>query len=200
MDRKINNPVARAYSDSTYSRPTNQYRNIVSKTNSTLNYPKVNLADLDCGNIGAARVTHSTKTQHLPRLFNRRSSSRVSAALAGMLACSVAGPSHADAMTSDATQDWAQESGSASWYAASQHSRRTASGAVYNQNALTAAHPWLPFGAKVRVTRRDTGQSVIVTINDRLPSKRHIIDLSVGAAKQLGMLRQGTTEVELEPG
>ena len=64
---------------------------------------------------------------------------------------------------------------------------------------MTAAHPWLPFGTQVRVTRRDSGHSIVVTINDRLPSKKHIIDLSVGAAKQLGMLRQGTTQVELAP-
>ena len=94
---------------------------------------------------------------------------------------------------------WTGETGSASWYAQSKHSRRTASGERYNQNAMTAAHPWLPFGAKVRVTRRDTGQSIIVVINDRLPSKRHIIDLSVGAAKQLNMISRGTAPVELEP-
>lgn len=105
----------------------------------------------------------------------------------------------ANVESDDPTRAWTAESGSASWYAASRHTRRTASGAVYNQNAMTAAHPWLPFGAKVRVTRRDTGHSIIVTINDRLPARKHIIDLSVGAAKQLGMIHQGTTHVDLEP-
>lgn len=137
---------------------------------------------------------------HLPKLFERRSTRRVSAALAGLLAYAAAGPVAASTNNEDQSQDWTVEAGSASWYAASYHARRTASGAVYNQNAMTAAHPWLPFGAKVRVTRRDTGQSIIVTINDRLPSKKHVIDLSVGAARQLGMIHQGTTQVELEPG
>lgn len=130
-------------------------------------------------------------------------------ALAGLLACAATGSAVANtaiantavasAEAEDPTRAWTAETGSASWYAASRHARRTASGAVYNQNAMTAAHPWLPFGAKVRVTRRDNGQSIVVIITDRLPSKRHIIDLSVGAAKQLGMLRQGTTHVDLEP-
>ncbi len=133
-----------------------------------------------------------------------------------MLACASALPAQASTSTSNedagqveagnenpgtaqAGQDWVREAGSASWYAASRHAWRTASGARYDQQAMTAAHPWLPFGAKVRVTRRDTGHSIIVTINDRLPSKKHIIDLSVGAAQQLGMIHQGTTLVDLEP-
>ena len=145
----------------------------------------------------------------MPQLFARRSMRWISAALAGLLACAATLPAPAmagqrqstlpQANPTDIPSDWVAEAGSASWYASSRHSRRTASGARYDQNALTAAHPWLPFGTKVRVTRRDTGHSIIVTINDRLPSKKHIIDLSVGAAKQLGMIRQGTTEVELAP-
>jgi len=64
---------------------------------------------------------------------------------------------------------------------------------------MTAAHPWLPMGTKVRVTRRDTGQSIVVIITDRLPSRKHIIDLSFGAAQRLGVIRSGTAHVDLEP-
>ena len=106
---------------------------------------------------------------------------------------------HAPAPDMADPPQWIGERGSASWYGKSPRYKRTASGERFNQHAMTAAHPWLPFGAKVRVTRRDTGHSIIVTINDRLPSKRHIIDLSVGAAQQLGMLREGTTQVEITP-
>jgi rare lipoprotein A len=199
MDRNKKNPVARSYSDSTYFRPTTENRQFVSKTNSVHDYPMLGHPDLDCGDIGATPRLQRAITCKLPKLFARRSTRRVSAALAGLLACATAAPVQANTLGEEAPQDWTAETGSASWYAASRHARRTASGVAYNQNALTAAHPWLPFGAKVRVTRRDTGHSIVVTITDRLPSRRHIIDLSVGAARELGILRQGTTVVELEP-
>jgi len=132
-------------------------------------------------------------------MFAYRSVRFAFVAMAGLLASAVVAPAPAAAEEEVAQASWVSEEGSASWYAASRHSRRTASGARYDQNAMTAAHAWLPFGAKVRVTRTDTGRSVVVTINDRLPTRKHVIDLSVGAAKRLGMLREGTTEVELEP-
>ena len=65
---------------------------------------------------------------------------------------------------------------------------------------LTAAHPWLPFGTKVLVTVVSTGKSVIVTITDRLYSKRRVIDLSTAAAQILGMMRAGIIRVSLSPG
>ena len=130
--------------------------------------------------------------------------------LAGLIACATATPAAAtDGTTTpmeqvpgsagDAKQIWVSESGTASWYGQRHHGRRTASGSLFNQNAMTAAHPWLPMGAKVKVTRRDNGQSIIVTITDRLPTKKHIIDLSYGAAQKLGMVRSGTADVDLEP-
>lgn len=202
MDRNNRNSVVRKYSDSTYFRQSSENRGFVSKTDSLLVYQPQSHPDLDCGNIGAARILRPVSTCQLPKLFARRSTRRVSAALAGLLACATAAPDAAVANTEAAPEvspGWVAETGSASWYAATRHSRRTASGAHYNQHAMTAAHPWLPFGTQVRVTRQDTGHSIVVTITDRLPSKKHIIDLSVGAAKQLGMLRQGTTQVELAP-
>jgi rare lipoprotein A len=64
---------------------------------------------------------------------------------------------------------------------------------------LTAAHPWLPFGTKVCVTVLSTGKSVIVTITDRLYSRRRVIDLSTAAAQMLGMMRAGIIRVSLSP-
>ena len=69
--------------------------------------------------------------------------------------------------------------GLASWYGPNFHGKRTASGAIFNQNALTAAHKSLPFGSKVKVTNLSNKKSVVVTINDRGPFKAgRIIDLS----------------------
>jgi rare lipoprotein A len=95
---------------------------------------------------------------------------------------------------------WVGEAGTASFYGSRHQGRRTASGVRFDQRMLTAAHPWLPFGTKVRVTVLDTGKSVIVTITDRLYSQRRVIDLSTAAARMLGMLRAGVTEVSLVPG
>ena len=75
----------------------------------------------------------------------------------------------------------------------------TATGERFNKRAMTAAHKTLPFGTRVRVTRADTGRSVIVRINDRGPYKPgRIIDLSEKAAEDLGMTGKGVTPVKLE--
>jgi rare lipoprotein A len=92
------------------------------------------------------------------------------------------------------------ETGTASYYGNRHQGRSTASGARFDQRLLTAAHAWLPFGTKVRVTALNTGKSVIVTITDRLYSRRRVIDLSTAAAQLLGMMRAGVTEVSLVPG
>jgi rare lipoprotein A len=92
---------------------------------------------------------------------------------------------------------WAGQTGQASYYGKAHHGKRTASGARFDQNAMTAAHPSLPFGTRIKVTHVATGRSIIVTINDRLPSRRRVIDLSYGAAQQLGILRQGVAQVVL---
>ena len=89
--------------------------------------------------------------------------------------------------------------GMASFYAKKFHGRRTASGEIFNNNGLTAAHLTLPFGTKVKVTRLKTGKSVIVRINDRGPHVRgRIIDLSYGAAKKIGLVQAGTARVRIE--
>lgn len=87
----------------------------------------------------------------------------------------------------------------ASWYGPGFHGRRTANGEIYNQNALTAAHPSLPFGTKVRVTNMNTGRSVVVRINDRGPYARgRVIDLSAAAAGVIGLIRSGVAPVQVE--
>jgi len=88
--------------------------------------------------------------------------------------------------------------GLASWYGAKFHKRRTASGEPFDMKALTAAHPTLPFGARVCVRSQVTGRSVVVRINDRGPhTGNRVIDLSRGAAELLGMVGLGLKPVEL---
>lgn len=86
--------------------------------------------------------------------------------------------------------------GTASWYGA-ESGNRTASGARFHPHGLTAAHKTLPIPSKVRVTNLKTGRSVEVVINDRGPFKSNrLIDLSKGAARQLGI--SGLAEVTVE--
>ncbi|MDG4884412.1 septal ring lytic transglycosylase RlpA family protein [Mesorhizobium sp. WSM4884] len=87
----------------------------------------------------------------------------------------------------------AAQCGRASWYAL--HSR-TASGERMNPAELTAAHRTLPFGTRLRVTNKNNGRSVVVRINDRGPFVRgRVLDLSRGAANQLGFIGSGHTAV-----
>ncbi|MEX0269316.1 septal ring lytic transglycosylase RlpA family protein [Leptolyngbyaceae cyanobacterium UHCC 1019] len=89
--------------------------------------------------------------------------------------------------------------GLASWYGPGFHGNRSASGEVFNQNAMTAAHRTLPFGTQVLVTNVNNGQSVVVRINDRGPFHgNRIIDLSTAAARVLGVVQSGVALVKLE--
>ncbi len=88
--------------------------------------------------------------------------------------------------------------GIASWYGIPYHGRETASGQIYNMNALTAAHPTLPFGTHVSVTNLANNRSVVLAVNDRGPFVRgRIIDVSRRAAKLLEFYRTGTTRVRV---
>ena len=90
-------------------------------------------------------------------------------------------------------------SGSASWYGADFHGRRTANGEIFSANAITAAHPTLPLPSYVRVTNTDNGRSLIVRVNDRGPYvSGRIIDLSYRAASMLGYVNKGSTNVHVE--
>ena len=87
-------------------------------------------------------------------------------------------------------------SGRASYYG-NEAGKRTASGERYNQHDLTAAHRTLPFGTRLRVTHGN--RSIIVRVSDRGPFIRNrIIDLSKGAAAQLGMIHKGIAHVYVE--
>ncbi len=86
--------------------------------------------------------------------------------------------------------------GQASFYS---HGVRTASGAKFDPNGLTAAHRNLPFGTRLRVTNLSNQRSVIVTVNDRGPFiSRRIIDLSAGAAHEIGMRQSGVAQVRID--
>jgi len=91
------------------------------------------------------------------------------------------------------------ETGIASWYGHPFHGRKTANGAVYDMNKLTAAHKTLPLPTDVRVTNLENGRSIVVTVNDRGPfAHSRIIDLSKRSAELLGMVQQGTAKVRVQ--
>jgi rare lipoprotein A len=90
--------------------------------------------------------------------------------------------------------------GVASWYGSQFHGLRTASGAPFDMYAMTAAHRTLPLGSHARVTNLENGTSVEVQITDRGPHvRRRIIDLSYGAAEEIGMVADGSALVEVTP-
>lgn len=90
------------------------------------------------------------------------------------------------------------EVGQASWYGGYHHGRPTSTGERFDMNALTAAHKTLPLPSLVEVTNRANGRRVILRVNDRGPFvDGRIIDLSRGAAEELGLLNQGVGEVRV---
>ena len=92
------------------------------------------------------------------------------------------------------------EIGLASWYGRPYHGRKTASGEIFDRNALTAAHASLPLGTNVEVTNLATGRSVTLRINDRFPGRPgYVIDVSQAAAARLGFEREGRARVSLKP-
>lgn len=91
------------------------------------------------------------------------------------------------------------ETGLASFYGDRFHGRTTASGARYDMHALTCAHPSAPFGTRLRITELETGRSVVLTVNDRGPFVRgRVVDVSLRAARLLGMERRGVARVRVE--
>jgi rare lipoprotein A len=89
--------------------------------------------------------------------------------------------------------------GQASWYGPGFYGGRTANGEVFRPGTYTAAHRWLPFGTRVRVTNLNNGLKAVVRINDRGPfSGGRIIDLAHGAASALGLTSSGIAQVRLE--
>lgn len=91
------------------------------------------------------------------------------------------------------------ETGKGSYYADKFEGRKTASGEIFRQSGLTAAHRTLPFGTKVTVINVSNGRSVTVRINDRGPfAEGRIIDVSKKAARKLGMVTTGVAPVEVK--
>lgn len=91
------------------------------------------------------------------------------------------------------------EEGVANFYSDKFQGKKTASGAVYDKNKLTASHKTLPYGTKVRVTNLENGKSVVVTINDRMRTKNPVvIDVTRRAAQDLGFAKAGKAKVKVE--
>jgi len=89
--------------------------------------------------------------------------------------------------------------GQASWYGPNFHGRLTANGEIYDQYALSAAHPTLPMPSYARVTNLKNGRSVIVRINDRGPfHHKRIIDLSAKGAELLDFQKRGIADVRVQ--
>jgi len=89
--------------------------------------------------------------------------------------------------------------GFASYYAEDFHGKKTSNGEIFDMNGLTAAHKTLPFNTWIEVTNLANGRTVIVRINDRGPFvEGRILDLSLGAAKELHMVDTGVQEIEIE--
>lgn len=79
-----------------------------------------------------------------------------------------------------------KQNGVASWYGRQFHGKPTASGEVFDMNALTAAHSSLPMNCYIKVTNKDNGKSVVVRVNDR-PQSSRTLDLSYGAAQRIDL-------------
>jgi rare lipoprotein A len=91
-----------------------------------------------------------------------------------------------------------KEEGIASWYGPGFHGKPTASGEIFDMHARTAAHRTLPLGTMIEVRNLENGRTTVARINDRGPHKRgRIVDLSLGAAEELGIDRSGVARVRL---
>ena len=99
----------------------------------------------------------------------------------------------------DTHQPIFSQTGVASWYGPPYHNRVGANGEIYNENQLSAAHRTLPMGSLIRVVNLKTGQSAVMRITDRGPFvPGRILDLSVAAAKAVGLWRAGIGEVRID--
>lgn len=92
----------------------------------------------------------------------------------------------------------ASNAGAASWYGEAYRGKRTASGERFNPADFTAAHPNLPMGTLLEVSRPDNHRRVVVRVNDRGPGGGRILDVSEAAARRLGLVRDGTAWVSVQ--
>ena len=121
------------------------------------------------------------------------------AATAEQQAPAAAGTAAADSPSRSSAVSGGRETGLAAVYSDKLHGKKTASGEVYDRNALTAAHKTLPFGTRVKVTNDKNKKSVTLRINDRGPTQAgRILDISPKAAKALGIKPTAMAEVTAE--
>ena len=96
------------------------------------------------------------------------------------------------------TQINAQKRGIASYYSNNAHGHRTSDGSRYHKDSLTCAHRTLPFGTLLKVRNLNNDREVVVRVTDRGPFRRGgIVDLSMAAAKEIGMVASGLAQVEV---
>lgn len=141
-------------------------------------------------------------TIRVNRQHVRRVRWALAAGLAGFLALAAGGPGICGASRSVALPVLPVLRGDATYLADFFHGRESASGEIFDQRKMVAAHRSLPFGSRVRVTNLKNGRSVSVRIVDRGPYGQNyregtIIDLSKAAAKRLRMLRDGQVRVRV---
>ncbi len=112
--------------------------------------------------------------------------------------CSRARPPGPAGLSASPERGARPETGYASFYSGRHHGKPTASGEAFDENALTAAHRSLPFGTRLEVTNLENDRSVVVRVNDRGPFvSGRVIDVSLAAARSLGMTKDGVTRVRL---
>jgi rare lipoprotein A len=135
----------------------------------------------------------------LGRGERRRWAAAVLLGLGGMWACAAARPAPRAALPPIPDASPVFEMGLASWYGEFHHGRLTASGEIFDMTQLTAAHPTLPLGTRLRVTNLENGRAVQVRVNDRGPYVGgRVLDLSRRAARMLDMVERGVAPVRLD--
>ena len=157
-----------------------------------------------CDARGPSRI-ESGNSRVFPIVEYRRYSIDIPACLAlGLSLAALSGCDHGPdrpaAPPAPAAQPAPVQTGVASYYARRLAGKRTASGELHRPNALTAASRTLPLGTTAKVTNTETGQSVIVEVNDRGPyAKNRILDVSAKAARHLGFKHDGVAQVAVQP-
>lgn len=155
------------------------------------------------GVIGLSGCSHHSQTAYTPPAPPPISTAPATPAPAPSANVGSAAPA-APELTSDeaivnSRQPIYSEEGMASWYGPNYHAHKGANGQVYDQNGISAAHRTLPMGSLIKVTNLQTGQSAVMRITDRGPFvPDRVIDLSVGAAKAVGVWRPGTARVRID--
>ena len=147
--------------------------------------------------IAPANPAHAARAAHVSRAAHAAHAAHAARAVhAARIARAVRAARAVHAARAARAASYSAQSGIASIYS-TKDGPKTASGARMSNHTLTAAHRFLPFGSKVKVTNRTNGKTVVVTINDRGPFIRgRIIDLTPAGARALGF--SGLTKVTIE--